>query len=201
MKMSERLVPDNDSISWNLLNQFRDHAIILRSFNLLMIETKHESRYNHTELLYLIEEVFLWRRFPTGYICTNFVCAQYGFGILDCRTVCGRARYPGQGKSLCFRTEYHCCVCSETEGCWDRRIANASLSHLRGAISCQAMSLGHRIMRALLRRPLQRKPAEEWSEEGRELMETCGKRSDFVDFASLRPIINETQRNTEWLNR
>ena len=52
-------------------------------------------------------------------------------------------------------------------------------------------------MRALLRRPLQRKPAEEWSEEGRELMETCGKRSDFVDFASLRPIINETQRNTE----
>ena len=60
-----------------------------------------------------------------------------------------------------------------------------------------ASALRHRIIRALLCRPLQRKPAEEWSEEGRELMETCGKRSDFVDFASLRPIINETQRNTE----
>lgn len=38
MKMSGMLVLNNDSIFSNLLNRFRDHAIILRSLNLLMIE-------------------------------------------------------------------------------------------------------------------------------------------------------------------
>ena len=61
-----------------------------------MIETKHESRYNHTDLLYPIEEVFLWRRFPTGYICTNFVCPNMALGYLiagryvDVRVILGR---------------------------------------------------------------------------------------------------------------
>lgn len=40
------------------MNQFRDHAIILRNLNLLMIDVKHESQYNYTELLYLIDEAF-----------------------------------------------------------------------------------------------------------------------------------------------
>ena len=69
--------------------------------------------------------------------------------------------------------------------------------HLRGAIDYQALSLGHRTMMALLHRSLQKKPAEEWSEEDKALMETYGKQADFVDFASLRPIINEMQRDTE----
>ena len=56
--MSGMLVLNNDSIFSNLFNRFRDHAIILRNLNLLMIDAKHESRYNYTELLYLIEEVF-----------------------------------------------------------------------------------------------------------------------------------------------
>ena len=33
------------------LNQFRDHAIILRNLNLLMIDAKHESLYNYTEIV------------------------------------------------------------------------------------------------------------------------------------------------------
>lgn len=48
---------------YNLLNRSRDHAIILRSFNLLMIEAKHELRYNYTELLYLIEEMLFVEAF------------------------------------------------------------------------------------------------------------------------------------------
>ena len=68
--------------------------------------------------------------------------------------------------------------------------------HLRGAIDYQALSLGHRTMMALLHRSLQKKPAEEWSEEDKALMETYGKQADFVDFASLRPIINEMQRES-----
>ena len=70
----------------------------------------------------------------------------------------------------------------------------AAVFHLRGAIDYQALSLGHRTMMALLHRSLQKKPAEEWSEEDKALMETYGKQVDFVDFASLRPIINEMQR-------
>lgn len=73
----------------------------------------------------------------------------------------------------------------------------AAIFHLRGAIDYQALSLGHRTMMALLHRSLQKKPAEEWSEEDKALMETYGKQADFVDFASLRPIINEMQRDTE----
>ena len=73
----------------------------------------------------------------------------------------------------------------------------AAVFHLRGAIDYQALSLGHRTMLALLHRSLQKKPAEEWNEEDRALMETYGKQADFVDFASLRPIINEIQGDTE----
>ena len=72
----------------------------------------------------------------------------------------------------------------------------AAIFHLRGAIDYQALSLGHRTMLALLHRSLQKKPAEEWSEEDKALMETYGKQADFVDFASLRPIINEMQRKS-----
>lgn len=72
----------------------------------------------------------------------------------------------------------------------------AAVFHLRGAIDYQALSLGHRTMMALLHRSLQMKPAEEWSEEDKALMETYGKQADFVDFASLRPIINEMQRES-----
>ena len=72
----------------------------------------------------------------------------------------------------------------------------AAVFHLRGAIDYQALSLGHRTMMALLHRSLQKKPAEEWSKEDKALMETYGKQADFVDFASLRPIINEMQRES-----
>ena len=73
----------------------------------------------------------------------------------------------------------------------------AAVFHLRGAIDYQALSLGHRTMMALLHRSLQKKPAEEWSEEDKALMETYGKQADYVDFASLRPIVNEIQGDTE----
>ena len=73
----------------------------------------------------------------------------------------------------------------------------AAIFHLRGAIDYQALSLGHRTMMALLHRSLQKKSAEEWNEEDRALMETYGKRADFSDFASLRPIVNEIQGDTE----
>ncbi len=78
-------------------------------------------------------------------------------------------------------------------GLYDR----AKVFHLRGAINYQTLSLGHRSMMALLHRSLQKKPEEEWDEEDKALMETYGKQVDFVNFASLRPIVNEMQRDTE----
>ena len=69
--------------------------------------------------------------------------------------------------------------------------------HLRGAIDYHELSFVHRTMMALLHRSLQKKSAEEWNEEDRALMETYGKRADFADFASLRPIVNEIQGDTE----
>ena len=48
---------------------------------------------------------------------------------------------------------------------------------------------------ALLYYSLQKKPTEEWSEEDRALMETYGKQADFIDLASLQPLINEMQRD------
>ena len=73
----------------------------------------------------------------------------------------------------------------------------AAVFHLRGPIDYQALSLGHRTMMPPLYRSLQKKSAEEWNEEDRTLMETYGKRADFADFASLRPIVNEIQGDTE----
>lgn len=39
-----------------------------------MIDVKHESRYNYTELLHLIEEAFLWGVFQycSGYRCEGW---------------------------------------------------------------------------------------------------------------------------------
>ena len=47
---------------------------------------------------------------------------------------------------------------------------------------------------ALLHRSLQGRPAEKWSEEDRALMETYGKKADFVDFGALEPILEEIKR-------
>lgn len=74
---------------------------------------------------------------------------------------------------------------------------NAKIFHLRGAIDYQTLSRKHRAMMALLHSFLQKKPAEVWSEEDRALMETYGKQANFVDFASLQPIINEIQRGAQ----
>lgn len=72
----------------------------------------------------------------------------------------------------------------------------AKIFHLRGAIDYQRLSWKHRTMMSLLHFFLQKKAAEEWSEEDSVLMETYNKQVDLIDFSSLRSIINEMQGNT-----
>lgn len=69
----------------------------------------------------------------------------------------------------------------------------AAIFHLRGAMDYQKLSPAHRTMMALLCRSLRSKPSEEWSAEDRALMETYGKQVDFVDFDSLKPILENIQ--------
>lgn len=72
-----------------------------------------------------------------------------------------------------------------------------NIFHLRGSIDYTKLRLAHRTMMALLYRSLQKKPAEEWSAEDRALAETYGRKADFVDFSTLRPIIKEIQREVK----
>ena len=73
----------------------------------------------------------------------------------------------------------------------------AAVFHLRGAIDYQALSLGHRTMMRCCTDLCKRNRRKNGTKEDRALMETYGKRADFADFASLRPIVNEIQGDTE----
>ena len=68
---------------------------------------------------------------------------------------------------------------------------HAKFFHLRGSIDYQKLSFAHRGMMALLHNSLKKKEREEWSEEDKALMETYGKKVDFVDLSQLQPIIDE----------
>lgn len=72
--------------------------------------------------------------------------------------------------------------------------AQTRLFHLRGAMDYARLTRLHRTMMALLHRSLQKRPAQTWSEEDRALMETYGKRVDFVDLDALRPLAAEIER-------
>ena len=67
--------------------------------------------------------------------------------------------------------------------------ARASLFHLRGAIDYQKLSPGHRAAMALLYQSLRKTPPEKQTAEDQALVETYGKRVDFVDFSALSPIL------------
>lgn len=127
----------------------------------------------------------------------------YAGGVLGLKKTLGSTA-PGTGQKLLIATvgladpgisenRYH------IRGALQRQLPKeayerASIFHLRGAIDYQQLSLPHRAMMALLHRSLQGRPAEKWSEEDRALMETYGKKADFVDFGALEPILEEIKR-------
>ena len=68
---------------------------------------------------------------------------------------------------------------------------HARIFHLRGGIDYSRLNLKHRTMMALLYRKAKGLPEERKTAEVRAMIETYGKRVDFVDFNSLDPIIRE----------
>lgn len=67
------------------------------------------------------------------------------------------------------------------------------LFHLRGAIDHTKLNLKYRLMMALLVKKVAKLPEEQQNAETRAMLETYGKRVDFVDFNSLQPIAKKVK--------
>lgn len=61
--------------------------------------------------------------------------------------------------------------------------------HLRGAIDYSGLSFVHRSMMAMLRKMLLKKDPRELREEDKMLLDTYGKKVDFTDKNSIKPLI------------
>lgn len=67
--------------------------------------------------------------------------------------------------------------------------ANTALFHLRGGIDYSRLSPLHRTMMTLLYNKARRLPEEKKTAEIRAMIETFNQKVDFVNFDSLRPIV------------
>ena len=62
--------------------------------------------------------------------------------------------------------------------------------HLRGAINYEKLNFKHKTMMAMLYAKAKRIPIENQNAETKAMIETYGKKVDFVDFEELNPLIN-----------
>ena len=62
------------------------------------------------------------------------------------------------------------------------------LYHLRGGIDYHKLSFVHKAMMAMLRRMLLKREASELSNEDRQLLDTYGKKIDFIDHSTIQPL-------------
>ena len=69
----------------------------------------------------------------------------------------------------------------------------ASVFHLRGGIDYSKLNFMHKTMMGMLYRSLESKPVESLTHEEKALIETYDKKVDFVDYDSLRQIVEATR--------
>ena len=62
--------------------------------------------------------------------------------------------------------------------------------HLRGAIDYSTMGLKHKLMMKFMHSKLSRMAEEELNAESKIILETYGKKVDYVDFNTLQPIVS-----------
>ena len=62
--------------------------------------------------------------------------------------------------------------------------------HLRGAIDYSTMGLKHKLMMKFMHGKLSRMAEEELNAESKIILETYGKKVDYVDFNTLQPIVS-----------
>ena len=70
----------------------------------------------------------------------------------------------------------------------------AEIFHLRGGMDYTRLSFAHKTMMALLYNSVKRKAPETLDADARAILETYGKKVDFVDLATLQPIIEALPR-------
>lgn len=75
----------------------------------------------------------------------------------------------------------------------DELFHKAQIFHLRGAINYEKLKFKHKTMMAMLYAKAKRIPLEEQNAETKAMIETYGKKVDFVDFESLKPVIEALQ--------
>jgi hypothetical protein len=62
--------------------------------------------------------------------------------------------------------------------------------HLRGSIDYKKLKLVHRVMMAVLKKVLERKPVSKRSAEDNEFIRTYGGAVDFIDRETIAPLIS-----------
>ena len=62
--------------------------------------------------------------------------------------------------------------------------------HLRGSIDYSTMGLKHKLMMKFMHSKLSRMAEEELNAESKIILETYGKKVDYVDFNTLQPIVS-----------
>ena len=73
-------------------------------------------------------------------------------------------------------------------------ISQANIYFLRGGIDYSNLNLKHRTMMALMYKKVKGLKDDEKTPEVEAMIETYGKKVDFIDFTTLTPIINEIQK-------
>lgn len=70
----------------------------------------------------------------------------------------------------------------------------SSVFHLRGGIDYSKLNFKHKTMMKMLYHSLKNKPVESLTQEDKTLIETYNKKVDFVDYDSLKQIVEVTNK-------
>lgn len=69
-------------------------------------------------------------------------------------------------------------------------LSRTEIFHLRGGIDYGKLSFLHKTMMSLLYKKVKKLPEEEQNAEIRAMIETFGKKVDFIDFSALQPLLD-----------
>ena len=72
-------------------------------------------------------------------------------------------------------------------------LENSLIFHLRGGIDYSKLNFKHKTMMKMLYHALKNKPVENLTQEDKALIETYNKKVDFVDYHSLKQIVEAIQ--------
>ena len=69
-------------------------------------------------------------------------------------------------------------------------LAKIKVFHLRGGIDYKELGVVYKMMMAMVKKSVNKKPAEKRTSEDQALLDTYGQKVDFVDRSTIRPLID-----------